>query len=441
MGWILLALAVPAALVSANAPFEAQKLKMAFYVRAAEIIVDAIPAADSLKINGNELLGACRYAADSAARIKAFTVTDGVYGVIGDRLVALADEGKNWIRERELLARAMLEARVLQQRMRRRTDAGDGDELRKIAGAIAALGGEEGCLRAVDLCLESAHYAPGQRGPALEGLRELHAYMEADQAADAVAAAQAAITLEEALDHLQKDPASTEAKDLVAAGLKSLAPHLKGEERNVSVVRRHNDFVRLARTHPDWNLKAEYEVVPVDVAEGELQLGVPVSREWHYASFPVKLYQPGTARLLGILHFVSVWQQTPAGALRRDIKITHFDWDKKYSVGTKAQKKKAGEVPGKNVGKLAAVHLRRAKAFLKGRKATGPKGRKAGKVRGAKYYEVTGLDEKERFVRRRGWFFKTKTRSFGIRVDTLEDFGKDPDAELQAFIDALKPMD
>ena len=182
-------------------------------------------------------------------------------------------------------------------------------------------------------------------------------------------------------------------------------------------------------------------MVPVDVAEGELQLGVPVSREWHYASFPVKLYQPGTARLLGILHFVSVWQQTPAGVLLRDIDIKHFDWDKKYSAGTKAQQKKTGEVPGKNVGKLAAVHLRYAKAYLKGRKATGPKGRKAGKVRGARYYEVTGTDEKGRFVRRRGWFFKTKTRSFGIRLETYEEFGKAPDAELQIFIDALTPMD
>ena len=95
--------------------------------------------------------------------------------------------------------------------------------------------------------------------------------------------------------------------------------------------------------------------------------------------------------------------------------------------------------PGSAKG-LSAGNLKFEKTLVKSkRKLSGPKIRKLPTIKAAHYYEVYGLNGHKQFRRYRGWFFRTKKRTFGVRVRDLEDFGEEPDPELLAFLGGLTP--
>jgi hypothetical protein len=428
---------------AADPKIQSNLLKSAFHMRSASLILQSIGSSNELKVNGDALLSACRYAADIAARVQAVRAPETAYAEIGDRMLALATEGREWIRERQKVNRAILEARVLKERMRRKTEATDGAELRRIAAEIAGIGGAEPCLRAVDLYLEAAHYAKGARAPALDALSELAARMEQDGLdAATVAAARAAVELEQALDDLEGESADpARAKSRVAGVLKSLAPHLKDAQPDVSIVRRHNDAVSLALAHPDWQLEARYHLFYVDAPREGLRIGIPLSREWQVLRFGATLYKPGTGIAVGEHISLSIWQQSPDGRLRRDVLVSGYDFDHEYPVGNPLKKRRR-KVSGKSPKGLAAAQYAFEKTLVKSeRKASGPKVRRLAHLKATHHYEVYGLNGRKQFRRYRGWYFRTKPRTFGVRVRDNEDFGLEVDDGLQALLDGLTPTD
>ncbi len=353
------------------------------------------------------VLEICRYASDAAFLLRP--------GLEGDEPAALAERLERFAagaRASPAARWAKAEVPVLRARLGLRFGTAPAEDL--LMGADEVVGAtegtdlaEQGLLRAVDLHLEAAPWEDA-REKALEGLAALAKRAEADESISKAgrAAARAALLLE--------GDGPLDAR--IDEGLALLTPFRKAEIPDQHVVRRHNDFVTLAR---GIGRKEEYCMVPLDSAGGYMTFRAPLSRRWRV------LHGGPTGEWRG--YFLL----NPDGTLRFKVGADAYVPDQKYPIGAEKQ------ALGRQTRKLAEAYLAADKARWETHDTKGiRKARLGPKTKDACGYELLGVFAGSS-TRIRAWFFRGEDWSYGIRIDE-EGPGFEADCpELEAMLATL----
>lgn len=367
--------------------------------------IKAIDDRERLLLSRPDLvLAICTYASDVA-----FLLRPGLEGdepaALAERLArfaagARASPAARWAKAEVPVLRARLGLRFGTAPATDLLDAADEVVLATEGTDLA----EQGLLRAVDLHLEAAPWEDG-RDRALEGLAALAKRAEADESISkaARAAARAALLLE------RDGPLGPRIDE----GLALLAPFRKVEVPHVDVVRRHNDFVTLARS---VDRKEDYCMVPLDSAGGRLTFRAPLSRRW-------RVLEGGPTG-----EWRGYYLLRPDGLLRFEVGTDAYVPDQKYPLGAGKQ------AAGRQTRKLAEAYLAADKARWETHDTKGIRKAKLGpRTKDACGYELLGVFAGSS-TRIRAWFFRGEDWSYGVRIDESGP-GFEPDCpELEAML-------